>query len=200
MRKNNEPLKLFLTKNHSSTSNKEKENHRQSQKSLIIKINKNEQKGGKDDLIANAYKKVIKVIENLLGNINDEKRDSKSNLKYINETSQRLRKASVNKNPIQKNISYTPEKQVSSFNKLFKGNSFIKKPIYKLNSINIIKRKNKNENVNNTLNSSINLIKRKNKFSLLNPITKNNLQVKNSFFKAKNKLNKKLVIHKKIDF
>ena len=198
MRKNSEPLKIFLNKKKSSNSFNEKDNNKQSQKTVKLKINKNQQKGGRDDIISNAYKNVIKVIENLLDNINDEKKDGKSNLHYINETTQRLRKASINKKPIQKNISYTPEKAVSSIKKLFKKNSVNKKPIYKLNSVNIIKRKSQNENVTDDLNSSISLGKKTKKLLMKRPSNKNYLQLKNSFFMPKNKLNEKWISTKKL--
>ena len=196
MRKNSEPLKFFLNIKQSSSLSNEPTNDKQSQKTVKNKINQNEQKVERDDLISNAYKNVIKVIENLLGNINDEKTDGKSNLQYINQASQRLRKASVNKKRIQKNISYTPEKFKSSFKKLLKKNSINKKPIYKLKSVNIIKRKKRNENVTDALN----LVKKKKNLLLKKPSNKSNLQVKNSFFTPKNKLNEKWTSSKKTIF
>jgi hypothetical protein len=198
MRKNSEPLKFFLNKKQSSASSNEKGIYKQSQKTAKININKNEPKGGRDDTISNAYKNVIKVIENLLDNINDEKTDGKSNLQYINETTQKRRKVSVNKKQIQKNISYTPEKAKSSFKKLIKKNSVNKKPIYKLNSVNIIKRKKKYENVTDDLNSSINLSKKTNNLPLKMPSNRSNSPIKNSFFMPRNKLNEKWISTKKL--
>ena len=97
--------------------------YNKSQKTLNISYNRSfernqrKNKGQKEEQLSNAYNNVINVIANLLENIEDEITNGKSNLKYINETNIKQRKQKlINKKPVAKMISYTPQKSIFSLN------------------------------------------------------------------------------------
>ena len=199
MKKHSEPLKISAIKSQRTVSSNERENHKKQQSHKTINVkhtkkldSKNEEKEGKDELISNAYKNVINVIANLLDNINEEKTNGKSNLQYINEIQKKR------KRPVKKLISYTPQTIILSLNQLNKKNSINKKPLFPQKSLNIIKRKSQNKIETENLDSSINIVKSKKKITNFHSINNNRLQVKNLFFKPKNKLKAKWTSSKAI--
>jgi len=134
----------------------------------------------------------MNVIANLLDNINEEKTNGKSNLQYIRGVTQKNRKL-FNKAPIHKLISYTPQTTILSLNKLSKKNSVNKKPPSPRKSFNLGKRKSKNLIVIKNLDNSLHLDKSKKKIPHFQSKNSNKLQVKNLFFKPKNRLGTKWI-------
>ena len=175
MRKNSQPIKLPIMGTQKSISSNNRDNYkkRQSQRAdnakLIKKLeNKKVEKGGQKELISNAYKNVIKLIANLLDNINEEKTNGKSNLKYINEETQKQRK-SFNK-PLDKKLISSPEQiTIFSLKKLGKKNSVIENPLSTRKSFNIERSKIQNLIRTENLDTSIHLMKSKKKFLIFNP-------------------------------
>ena len=199
MRKNSEPIKLPIMGTQRSISSNNRDNYkkRQSQRAdnakLIKKLeNKKVEKGGQKELISNAYKNVIKVIANLLDNINEEKTNGKSNLKYINEETQNKRK-SFNKPLAKKLISSTEQITILSLKKLGKKNSVNESPLFIRKSFNIERSKIKNLIRTENLDTSIHLMKSKKKIPHFQSINRNKLKVNNLFFKPKNKLKTKCI-------
>ena len=133
-----------------SINNENKMNYNgKSQKSLNVSFNRSfeNREGKKGEQLSNAYNNVINVIANLLENIEDEMANGKSNLKYINETNIKQRKQRMlNKKPVAKMISYTPQKAGFSLNNNKASNKSIKKKVISLKSLDIKKHpKIKNE-------------------------------------------------------
>ena len=203
MRKNSEPLKIHEIKDQRTVSSNERENHkeRQSHKTVNEKhvkklSSKKTEKQGQEKLISNAYKNVINVIGNLLDDINEEKTNGKPSLQYIKEAKKNRR--SFNKKPVKKFISYTPKTVILSLNQLNKNNSGSKKGLLPRKSFNLVKRKSQNLIVTENLDTSLNIQKSKKKITNFKFINNNRLQVKNLFFKPKNKLKVKWISSKAI--
>ena len=137
-----------------SINNENQMNYNQkSQRSLNVSFNRSfenregQYKGKKGEQLSNAYNNVINVIANLLENIEDEMANGKSNLKYINETNIKQRKQKmINKKPVAKMISYTPQKSGFSLNNNKVSTKSFKKKVISLKSLDIKKHpKIKNE-------------------------------------------------------
>ena len=122
-----------------------------------------------DEITSNAYKNIITVISNLLDNIEDQKKNGKSNFQYIQDIHQSQKKLPINKKPVKKLISYTPLKSRFSLNNInrniiTKNRVSSKKLVNKYNNKNSEKDLNKNQHKSSmknlesyNLNSSINI-------------------------------------------
>ena len=198
-------------KNYSINNENQKNYNEKSQRSLNVSFNRSfenregQYKGKKGEQLSNAYNNVINVIANLLENIEDEMANGKSNLKYINETNIKQRKQKmINKKPVAKMISYTPQKSGFSLNNNKVSTKSFKKKVISLKSLDIKKhakikngtfienKKKKSAGSNrlsilDQLNSSINSDKKGN-VSKYQSKLKISQQKLNIFFKPKNKL------------
>lgn len=190
---------------------KENEKHiiGKSQKDLKIHKKKSEEiKEGNNKKLSIAYKNVIKVISNLLDNIEDEITNGKSNLKYINETNRKQKTRQISlKKPIKKLISQTPPKsRISLVNKFsaknfkkklsspasieFKSNKTIK------NKFDLNNKSSSNKLNLNDLNASQFFDKKRN--TNYNSKIKSSKRKINIFFKPKNKLKTKFTSEKHV--
>jgi len=194
MRKSSDPIQLPTIGTQISSSSNNRENYKKRQFRTVnikkIETEKEEEKG-QDELISNAYKNVINVISNLLDNINEEKTNGKSNLKYINESTQKQRR-SFNKPQAKKFNNAISQTTIIPLNKFKKKNSINKSLLFNRKSFNEGKLKNLNLIRIDNLDASIRLDKSKKNIHHLQFIKSNNrLQVKNLFFKPMNKLKTK---------
>ena len=181
--------------------NKNKKNSKKNLTNIIQKHFNGNKKDGQ--IISNANINIVSVIKNILENIEDEQKNGKSNLQYVNLSSQRQRKMNLNnKTAIDKLISYTPRKKfslnINSPSKrgskllLSKNESFSKhlskKKIYSLKEIN---KKNKVKFKNEDMNLNISSEKYKVKSKGYQSSIKRSGKVNSFFFKPKNKLKAK---------
>ena len=209
-----------------SINNDNQTSYNKSQKTLNISYNnrsfernQRKNKGQKEEQLSNAYNNVINVIANLLENIEDEITNGKSNLKYINETNIKQRKQKlINKKPVAKMISYSPQKSKFSLNNNNNKDSTksFKRKIISLKSLDVKKHPKKKEasliinkqkkrsvgsnncnfSIIDELNSSINMDKKKNaNYQSKLKFTQKKLNI---FFKPKNKLKAQFTSEKNI--
>ena len=226
MKKDSYSFKQNYSINNDNKTRNNKTRNNKSQKTLNISYNnesfeKNQRKnkGQKEEQLSNAYNNVINVIANLLENIEDEITNGKSNLKYINETNLKQRNQKlINKKPIAKMISYTPQKRKFSLNNNNNKASTknCKRKIVSLKSLDVkrhpkkkgasliiknpkkrsVGSNNYNFNIIDELNSSINMDKKKNaNYQSKLKFTQKKLNI---FFKPKNKLKSRFISEKSL--
>ena len=188
---------------------KNKKNSKKNLTNIIQKRIKWKKKG--TQIVSDEDINIVSVIKNILENIEDEQKNGKSNLQYVNQSSQRQRKMSINnKKPVTKLISYTPKKKFSlninspsnqatkllilSRNGAFTKN-ISKKQLYSLKDLN---KKNRSKFKNESNNFTISTEKYREKSRGYQSSIKRSGKSNAFFFKPKNKLKSKWSSKKQI--